>query len=311
MTHQNRTVGRSAEGQTLAIRRNWTIFFKKANCAQYTKSFCGILLLISLAQPGTAQYYYKDLIVTAQTASQWKLYKDNKVKAVTLSSFNAKSEPVEGFEGRQDMGDLTLIKTYTHTAATPESWLFTWYSPTGWPTRTVDSSDTYRSVSEYKYDPQGRLLSITNTSVETDNHLTAVEQHLWQYDAKGKPTTMLKIRNTTDTTFVRFVQDEKGNIAEEHATRYKIDLPTVFYYYDTAGHLTDIVRYNKKAQRLLPDYVFEYEGDKLSTMLVVYQGTTDYQKWYYLYDDKGLKVNETVYNKQKEILGHIEYNYKF
>jgi len=279
--------------------------------APVLKSFFGSLLLILLVKVGNAQFYYKDLIVTAQTARQWKLYKDNKVKGVTLSSFEADGKPSEGFQGQQDMGDLTLITTHTRVKDAPESWLFAYYSPTGWPTRTVDTSDTYNSTSEYKYDPQGRILSITNTSTETDNHLTVVEQHLWQYDAKGKPTGMLKIKNTTDTTFVRFVQDDKGNIAEEHATRYKVDLPTVFYYYDTTGRLTDIVRYNRKAQRLLPDYVFEYEGDKLATMLIVYEGTSDYQKWYYIYDDKGLKINEAVYNKQKEMLGHIEYNYKF
>src|SRR5262249_53590455 len=138
---------------------------------------------------------------------QWKLYKDNKVKSVTLSSFEADGKPSEDFQGQQDMGDLSLITTHTRTKGTPESWLFAYYSPTGWPTRTVDTSDTYSSTSEYKYDPQGRVLSITNTSTETDNHVTAVEQHLWQYDAKGKPTGMLKIKNTTDTTFIRFVQD--------------------------------------------------------------------------------------------------------
>jgi hypothetical protein len=268
-------------------------------------------LLISLAEAGSAQYYYKDLIVTAQTARQWKLYKDNKVRSVTLTSFEHNGDSSKGFQGWQDMGKTDLITTYTRTAGSPESWIFTYYSPTGWPIRTIDSSDTYRSVSEYLYDLQGRVQSITNTSIETDNHLTAVEQHIWRYDGKGKPTGMLKIRNSNDTTFIRLVKDDKGNIAEEHATRYKADLPTIYYYYDSAGRLTDVVKYNLKAQRLLPDYVFEYEGDNLSSMIVVYEGTSDYQKWYYIYDDKGLKVNEAVYNKQKEMLGHIEYNYKF
>ncbi|HEY4209583.1 MAG TPA: hypothetical protein VGM31_22310, partial [Puia sp.] len=182
------------------------------------KSSVASLLLILLVKFGSAQYYYKDLIVTAQTASQWKLYKDNKVKGVTLNSFEHDGKPSEGFEGQQEMGDLSLITTHTHVKGSPESWLFAYYSPTGWPTRTVDSSDTYRSVSEYKYDPQGHILSITNTSTETDNHLTAVEEHIWRYDAKGRPAGMLKIKNSNDTTFVRFVQDEHGRIVEEHAT---------------------------------------------------------------------------------------------
>jgi YD repeat-containing protein len=275
------------------------------------KPIFSTFLLISLVKIGCAQFYYKDLIVTSQTARQWKLYKDNHVKSVTLGSFEHNGDSSKGFQGWQNMGKLDLITTYTRTEGSPESWLFAYYSSAGWPARTVDSSDTYRSVSEYQYDAQGRVQSITNTSTETDNHLTAVEQHLWKYGPNGKPSGMLKIRNSTDTTYIRFVQDDKGNVAEEHATRYKVDLPTVYYYYDSAGRLTDIVKYNIKAQRLLPDYVFEYEGDRLSSMLVVYEGTSDYQKWYYIYDDQGLKVNEAVYNKQKEMLGHIEYNYKF
>ena len=275
------------------------------------KPFSGSLLLILLVNVSSAQYYYKDLIVTAQTASTWRLYKDNKVKAVTLSSFEANGQPSEGFQGQQEMGDLTRISTHTRATGTPESWIFANYSTTGWPSRIEDTSDTYLSVSEYKYDARGHILSITNTSTETDNHLKDIEQHIWQYDPQGRPTGMLKIKNSSDTTFIRLVQDEKGHVAEEHATRYKIDLPTVFYYYDTTGHLTDIVRYNRKAQRLLPDYLFEYEGDRLTTMLVVPEGSSDYQKWYYEYNDKGLKVKESCYNKQKELLGRIEYNYKY
>ena len=275
------------------------------------RSFAGSLFLVMLTSLCSAQYYYKDLIVTAQTASQWQLYKSNKVKGVTLSSFEASGQPSEGFQGEQDMSDLSRIITHTRTEGTPESWIFAYYSPGGWPTRIVDTSDTYRSVSVYSYDAQGRLTAIVNTSTETDNHLVDEEQHLWQYDGKSLPTAMLKIKGNNDTTFVRFIRDEKGNIAEEHATRNHSDLPTVYYYYDPAGHLTDIVRYNLKARRLLPDYLFEYEGDKMTTMLVVPAGSSDYQKWYYQYDANGLKTKEACYNKQKQLMGRIEYTYKF
>lgn len=269
------------------------------------------MLLVAFTGLCSAQYYYKDLIVTAQTASTWQLYKNNKVKAVTLGSFESNGQPSEGFQGQQDMGNLSRIVTHTLTTGTPESWIFAYYSPAGWPTRIVDTSDTYRSVSEYRYDAGGRLVAIINTSTETDNHLSDEERHLWQYDGKGLPTGMLKIKGTDDTTFIRIVQDEKGNVTEEHATRNHNDLPTVYYYYDTAGHLTDIVRYSLKAQRLLPDYLFEYEGDKMTSMLVVPAGSTDYQKWYYQYDDHGLKTKETCYNKQKQLMGRIEYTYKY
>jgi hypothetical protein len=70
------------------------------------------------------------------------------------------------------------------------------------------------------------------------------------------------------------------------------------------------VRFNAKAQRLLPDYIFEYEenGD-LSTMMVVPEGSSDYQKWYYKYDEGGLKLIDFCYNKRNELQGKIEYQY--
>ena len=123
---------------------------------------------------------------------------------------------------------------------------------------------------------------------------------------------MLKIKNGRDTTFIRFILDEKGNIAEERATRNKTDLPTIFYYYDADNRLTDIVRYSLKAKRLLPDNVFEYgEGGKLSSMLVVPDGSNDYLKWLYEYNEKGLKIKESCFSRQKELLGRIEYQYSY
>jgi hypothetical protein len=118
--------------------------------------------------------------------------------------------------------------------------------------------------------------------------------------------------NGTDTTIVRFVTDEKGNIAEEHSVRNKTELPTVYYYYDEGNRLTDIVRYNPKAQRLLPDYIFEYDGGgrPASMLIVPEQGVSEYQKWIYEYNEKGLKIKESCFNRRKEFLGSIGYEYR-
>jgi len=275
------------------------------------KLLTGSIVLILLARTATAQYYYKDLVLTGQTASRWQLYKENKVRSVELRAFEGDGRPTEGFTGNQQVAsDFTRITTHTHSIGSSESWLIASYTPSGYPLRTVDTSDTYRSVSEYVYDTAGRLRRIDNTSIETDNQAKEIEQHQWEYDQQGKPTIMLKIRNSRDTTFVRFVKDEKGNISEEHAKRNNTDLPTVFYYYDASDRLTDIVRYNVRAQRLLPDYVFEYAaGPSPVSMLVVPEGSNDYQKWLYEYNDKGLKVKEVCYNKRKELQGRVDYQY--
>jgi hypothetical protein len=122
----------------------------------------------------------------------------------------------------------------------------------------------------------------------------------------------MKIINGTDTTYIRFVPDDKGNIGEEDATRNKETLPAIYYYYDDANRLTDIVRYNLKARRLLPDNIFEYGPDgKMTSLLAVQEGAASYQKWIDQYNDKGLKVKESCFSKQRELLGYVEYQYTY
>ena len=273
--------------------------------------FTGSMLLIVLTQVCSAQYYYKDLVTTRQNERRWGLYKDNGVKSVKLSSFERDGKPAEGFTGDQEVLGESLT-THTKTSGNAESWITATYTPQGLTHKISDTTDTYRSTSDYQYDAEGRLQSILNTSIETDNHLRDVEQHIWSYDAAGKPSSMLKIKNGNDTTFVRFVLDEKGNVAEERAMRNKTDLPVIYYYYDTDNRLTDIVRYSLKAKRLLPDNIFEYGDDgRTSSMLVVPDGSNDYLKWIYDYNEKGLKARESCISRQKELLGKIEYQYTY
>jgi hypothetical protein len=44
-------------------------------------------------------------------------------------------------------------------------------------------------------------------------------------------------------------------------------------------------------------------------MLVVPEGTDEYQRWLYEYNAAGLKTKETCYNKRKQMLGRVEYAY--
>jgi len=278
------------------------------------KCFTGSLLLILLTGVANAQYFYKDIIATRQNIAKWQAYKTARVRSVRLSSFEADGQPTEGFQLDQTVNpDFSGMTTHSKTNGSTETWTFATYSPQGLLTSITDTSDTYQSVSSYQYDDRGRLLSINNTSTETDNHVKAVETHVWQYSpANDQPTGMLKIVNNTDTTFVRCVADEKGNIGEERATRNGQALPAIYYYYDDTHRLTDIVRYNAKAGRLLPDNIFEYAADgALTSLLAVQEGASSYQKWIYDNNEKGLRTKESCYSKQRELLGRIEYQYTY
>jgi hypothetical protein len=278
------------------------------------KGFIGLLLLLPV-KITLAQYYYKDIILNSQAIEKWKSYKEAKTRAVVLHSFEGNGQPTEGFECRQTIaGDFSTIITYTKADNLGHASTLTaiYNTSSGLLKQTIDTSDTYQSTTDYDYDANGKISTITNTSVETDNQVRSVEKHIWNYNQNGVPSGMLKVRDNTDTTYVQFATDGKGNITEEHPMRNGIALPTVYYYYNADNLLTDIVRYNQKAQRLLPDYMFEYDNNKrLSSMLFVHEGSTDYQRWIYDYNEKGLKTRESCFNKKKELLGRIEYEYNY
>src|ERR1700744_1045662 len=113
----------------------------------------GCLLLCIITQASEAQFYYKDLLLNQETAHRWKLYRDNRVRSVSLTSTEADGKPTEGFLGEQDVAtDLSRITTHTKTSGTADSWIITDYSLQGRMLKNTDTSDTYQNVSEYKYD---------------------------------------------------------------------------------------------------------------------------------------------------------------
>lgn len=260
-----------------------------------------------------SQYYYQDIVATQQANQKWALYKSNKVRSVIISSFEKDDRPTEGFECRQNISrDFSKMTTYTKTNFSKETFLTSFYSTNGLLEKTVDTGKNYLSTTAYIYDQAGNVLSITNTSTETFSGTKDMEEHSWKYNADSKPVSMVKVKNGTDTTFISLVQDEKGNVVEERPVRNNNALPVVYYYYDDRNRLTDVVRYNDAAKRLLPEYMFAYNSnDRLSSMLYVVPGSSDYQKWLYEYHDNGLRSQETCYNKLKELLGKIGYQYNY
>ena len=123
---------------------------------------------------------------------------------------------------------------------------------------------------------------------------------------------MLRIKNKKDTSIVSFKLDEAGNVIEEQETRRFIKEEPVYYYYDAKNRLTDIVRYNKKAARLLPEQMFDYSvSNNLIQRTTIAPNSSDYLVWRYRFNEKGLKTREDIFNKEKELTGKVEYNYTF
>lgn len=275
-----------------------------------TKTLVFTLLVCLLAHTAHSQHYYNDIVMTGDIIKKRALYQQNKVKAVRMTSFDNNNQPIEGFGGSQTVSNnFATITTETTTSLSGKDETTHYFNDKGQLTQSIDTSDGNKVIIQYTYDANNLITGILSLSLSPGGYSTR-EQHLWYYK-DGKPDKMLKIKNGTDTTIVNFKLDEKGNVAEERSVHAGTEQPTVYYYYDDKNRLTDVVRYNNRAKRLLPDYMFEYDADgRMSTMLVTTEGGADYQKWYYRYNDKGLKQKDECYAKNKMLIGKVEYEYQ-
>jgi hypothetical protein len=269
------------------------------------------LFACSSAFAANAQYYYKDIVVTGQINANYLVLRNNNVTHVALTP--SALDPTQKLVTLEQTvyPKQNLVVTYTKVPDAPESWLKSYHDASGRLIRTVDSSADVVSTSVYEYGSSDRLTTISSSSVPV-NDPTEKEVHKWIYNDKAQPVQLLKIKNDNDTTFFSFVFDEHGNVGEEKAVRKGNASPSTFYYYDADNRLTDIARFNEKANRILPSYMFEYNsGLQLSKMIIVPAGSNDYQTWKYVYNEKGLKQKDLCYSKQKEMVASIEYVYTF
>jgi hypothetical protein len=259
-----------------------------------------------------AQFFFRDLVSTYQNLEQYKLLKTNKVNRVTLSSFEANGEPTENFVCEQVVNNsYSQVKTTTSSALTGKSTLTNLYNSSGLLYRTVDSSDESLTYYQYQYDSLGRIAIISSVAYGYADKIKTNELHTWHYDVNGIAESMWRVKDNGDSMLVKLKHDEKGNITEEESFKKNTSYEKIYYYYDSLNHLTDIVRFNEKKKKLLPDYMFEYSPDnRISQMITVQDGGVDYLIWRYEYDSKGLKKTERCYNKRKQFVGRIEYKYE-
>ena len=270
-------------------------------------------LLISSALT-QAQYYYKDIIGTAETNHQLKLYIATNVQSVVLKSFEPDGSVSDNFQVEQLLDkNAKTLKTVSHSGVTDESVLLSFFDDSARVIKTMDTSGTSFNAAAYTYNGAGKLLSLKSFSGDTLKTGSETEDHQWTYNGKGQPVQMLRIINNTDTTVIKFQTDDNGNIIQETPYKKGKAGDPVYYYYDGKNQMTDIVRYNYKLKKLLPDYMFEYSdgGQVIQKITVPSNKAAQYLIWRYQYDNKGLKAREACFNKDKQLTGKIEYTYRF
>jgi hypothetical protein len=272
-----------------------------------------LLLLLFIPFCVHAQFYYKDIVSLQQTTQLQQQYKTQKIRKVVLNSFDALDQPVTEFICFQELSPtFNIIKTYTQSSASLQSVLVSQFNGSFQLIKSSDSSNTSLAVTNYSYNEKGQLTVIDINTQSYSNKVSEKEKHLWLYNDQNQIDRMYRIRNGNDTTVIQFKLDKNGLPAEESwYNRNGQNTNRYYYYYDSSSRLTDIVTFNNRAKRLLPENVFEYnETGQLASMLSVQSNSSNYLIWRYRYNEKGLKEREICYNKQKQIVGYIMYRYQ-
>lgn len=266
-----------------------------------------------------AQYYYNDIIGTRETSQLMRSYTTNKVRTVSGTGYDGHGVKATDFSEFQEVKENGKALRSSSIANFNKRVSYSRFDDQGRVVSISDSSSDIQSSTTYSYDANGRINQVQNMVNDSASEFNHTETHQWIYNANGKPVKMWRIINSTgaensiDSMEIRFTIDEDGNIGEERTFKKNIETGYLYYYYDDKNRLLDIVRYNTRLKKLMPDIMFEYDDNdnvlqKTTTTSSLHLG---YLIWRYIYDTKGLKTKEVLFNSDKQITGKIEFAYTF
>ena len=278
------------------------------------------LLTISLS----AQYYYNDIIGTIETNRQMQTYIANKVRTVSADGYTPQGSKATDFSETHEVKENGKVLKVVTVANFNRSTRYNRFDDQGRVMSITDSSLGVQNITTYEYDPAGRIITVQNSVKDPESGINQVELHKWTYNKDGKVEKMWRTINGKDSLEIRFVPDENGNPGEEITYKRGKEMARLYYYFDDQERLTDIVRFDEKAKKLIPDNIISYD-DAGRVIQVVASSQKDnvgmgkygsayfvrYVIWRYVYNDKGLKTAEALFNPEQEMTGRIKYNYTF
>jgi hypothetical protein len=177
--------------------------------------------------------------------------------------------------------------------------------------KTTDNTPTTTSTTNYQYNLDRTLARVEIMTTGDDETGNITETREYFYDANGKPEKMVRKKDNAIVSTIHFVKDDEGNIVEENVAGTRSTDKRYYYYYDNENRLTDVVHFNERAGRLLPDYMYEYNAlDQPVQMITASETGDNYFIWRYSYNDKNLRETERCFSKEKRLLGKIEYEYQ-
>ncbi len=258
------------------------------------------------------QFYYKDIWNTTQLNKEMALLKANGIKGVSIKSFESDGEPSEGFycEKKVDRNQRRT-QTITRSNVTNQSLLTSIFDDDSHILQTTDSTSASLNKTIYNYDDMHRLIQITSFTRSDDDATGITEVHKITYNDSGMLAGINRSKNNQLFSTIIFKSDNNGNVIEEAETLNGRNIKKYFYYYDDKKNLIDVVSYNERAKRLLPEYMYEYNQlGQIKQMITTEEGGENYYTWKYTYNDQRLRETEKCINKERKVMGSVEYKYK-
>src|SRR5262245_55907440 len=99
-----------------------------------------IVLACLLTSTSYGQYYYNDLVMTKEISKKRAQFRENRVRAVQMTSLDGNNQPVEGFSSEQEVGPSTIVTT-TNTSLSGKNETTHSFNTQGQLIKTVDTSD--------------------------------------------------------------------------------------------------------------------------------------------------------------------------
>ena len=272
----------------------------------------------------SAQYYYNDIIGTLETNNQVQAYRINKVRMVSATGYTPQGSKAADFAEVQEVKENGRLLRMSSNVNMNYTVYYNRFDEQGRLVSITDSSAGLQSVTTYQYDAAGKIIKVENKTTDAATDFSQTETHQWIYSSGGQPEKMWRTLNGADSIEVRFIPDENGNPGEEISYKNGYETDHIYYYFDEKNRLTDIVRYNKRVKRLMPDIIITYDdADRAIQKVISNEGDNyglgrygnvlwiRYVIWRYIYNEQGLKTKEALFNKDQELTGKIEYTYTF
>lgn len=271
-----------------------------------------LLLVCMFSVSVHAQYYYKDIWNNQQLVKEFNILKNDNLKTIKIKSFEDDDQPSEGFFCEKKINkNYTQSQMISKSNVTGQSLLVSDYNTNGQPVKTTEETPTTTNITNYQYDQNNQLKTIQIVTKGDDDSESITETHEYFYDEKGRSLKMLRKKGNNLISTIHFVSDANGNIIEENVEGNSATDKKYYYYYDDKNRLTDVVHYNERAKRLLPNYMYEYDAlNQPKQMISTEEGGSNYFIWKYTYNDKNLRETEKCFSKERRLLGTIEYEYK-